>query len=122
MFKFAELERTVEDFTPVTTSTPLLRLRDLNDSNDNSNNGDEDTYNVIGCYHAEQSHNTTGREETIDALGHISENEKLDVLEVESMDMSNSNNPSPVTTDVTRKLFRQSAVFRPLVKFFWLYF
>ncbi|VDP25602.1 unnamed protein product [Onchocerca flexuosa] len=100
MFKFAELERTVEDFTPVTTSTPLLRLRHLNDSNDNSNNGDEDTYNVQK----------------------IVQNEKLDVLEVESMDMSNSNNPSPVTTDVTRKLFRQSAVFRPLVKFFWLYF
>uniref|UniRef100_A0A8R1Y471 Uncharacterized protein n=1 Tax=Onchocerca volvulus TaxID=6282 RepID=A0A8R1Y471_ONCVO len=112
-----KLERTVENFIPVTTSTPLLRSRDLNDSCDNSNHGDEDTYNavVVGCHHSAQNHNTTGGEETIDALGHISENEKLDVLEVESMDMSDSNNPSPVATDVTRKLFRQSAVLRPFM-------
>ncbi|MCP9264030.1 hypothetical protein DINM_006955 [Dirofilaria immitis] len=111
-----KLNQTVENFMPVTTSTPLPCLKDLNDLSDNSAHANEDTYNDVRCCHSAQYNNITAREETNGALDHISEeliqNEELDILEVESMEMSDSNNPSPVTTDATRKLFRQSAVLR----------
>uniref|UniRef100_A0A1I7VLD8 Kinetochore scaffold 1 n=1 Tax=Loa loa TaxID=7209 RepID=A0A1I7VLD8_LOALO len=107
-----KLNRTVDNFIPVTTSTPLLRLRCVNDSI----RVHGDTYDDARFCHSTQSQ-IAGKEEIIDALDHISEetiqNEKLDVLEVESMDMSDSNNPSPVMSDATRKLFGQSTMASP---------
>uniref|UniRef100_A0A0R3RG67 Kinetochore scaffold 1 n=1 Tax=Elaeophora elaphi TaxID=1147741 RepID=A0A0R3RG67_9BILA len=98
-----KLNHTVENFMPVTTSTPLLRLRDPNDLSD-----------CAEICHPTKSHNCTRKEKTNDVLEHISEEtiQNEDVLEVESMDMSNSNHYSPVTIDSTRKLFRRSTVLR----------
>ncbi|CAG9532152.1 unnamed protein product [Cercopithifilaria johnstoni] len=109
-----KFNHTVENFMPVTTSTPLSRSKDLNDLIDDLTLEGRDTDDDAEICNLAQSHNTTRREEINDALERILEetiqNEKLDVLEAESMDMSNSNHPSPVTTDATRKLFRQSAI------------
>ncbi|KAL3995084.1 hypothetical protein ACH3XW_24340 [Acanthocheilonema viteae] len=110
-----KLNHTLENFMPVTTSTPLLRLKGLSDLSDNSTHADGDANDAEIC-NPTQSHDITRKEETNDALEHILEetiqNEKLDVLDVESMDVSNSDHLSPVTADATRKLFGQSAVFR----------
>lgn len=50
------------------------------------------------------------------------QNEKLDVLEIESMDMSTSNHASPAAIDTTRKLFRPSTVLRYFVEYFYILF
>ncbi|VDM19918.1 unnamed protein product [Wuchereria bancrofti] len=113
-----KLNHTVENFIPITTSTPLLRLGGLDDLSDNSTRGGGNICDATdaGYCHSVESHNATRKEETTNAVNHISketiQNEKLDVLEVESMDMSDSSNPSPVTSDATRKLFRPSTILR----------
>ncbi|KAK6104417.1 hypothetical protein QQG55_16195 [Brugia pahangi] len=109
-----KLNQTVENFIPITTSTPLLRLGGLDDLSDNSTRGDGDICDDAGYCHSTESHNGTRKEETTIAVNHISketiQNQKLDVLKVESMDMSDSSNSSPITSDATRKLFRPSIV------------
>uniref|UniRef100_A0A915PYD3 Uncharacterized protein n=1 Tax=Setaria digitata TaxID=48799 RepID=A0A915PYD3_9BILA len=118
----SEHEHAVENFIPMTTSTPLSCLRGLSDLDNDSTHGGGDTYYGDKNFHLAQS--VADGEETIGAFNHISAemipNEKLDVLEVESMDMSNSCSTSPVaspnqqssvgnetsTTNATRLIFQ----------------